>query len=349
VFLRERSIDMVNRVRIAFVGLGWWSNMLAEAAKRSKKIEIAACHSRSEDKMTTFTGKYGGVVKRTYEDVVIDDNIDAVVLTTPNSAHAPQAIEAARNGKHVFVEKPMGLSVGECKEMIAAARNAGIILAVGQNARRMARYRKAKELIDKGATGQVILAEANSSDDLGMRLTPKMWRWYRDESPGGPLMSFTVHHADNFNHLVGPIKRVTAFISKISGKAECDDVISAAVEFESGALGYLGGSFLTPDTNFLQIHGVEGVVLVEEEGGAYYQKKGTSNLVRQALPDADIQKRDSLAEEIDEFASCIQEGGKPEVTGEEGLAAVAVMEAIVKSAESGLPVEIKDLLEESIQ
>jgi predicted dehydrogenase len=71
--------------------------------------------------------------------------------------------------------------------------------------------------------------------------------------------------------------------------------------------------------------------------------------VRQALPDADIQKRDSLAEEIDEFASCIQEGGKPEVTGEEGLAAVAVMEAIVKSAESGLPVKIKDLLEESIQ
>lgn len=157
-------------------------------------------------------------------------------------------------------------------------------------------------------------------------------------------MSFTVHHADNLNHLVGPIRRVTSFISKMGGRAECDDVIAAAVEFESKALGYLGGSFLTPTRNFLQIHGVEGIVLVDEEGGAaYYQKKGTNHLVREQLPDAATQRRDSLAEEMDEFARCIQEGGRPEVAGEEGLAALAVMEAIVKSGESGLPIQIKDL------
>ena len=158
-------------------------------------------------------------------------------------------------------------------------------------------------------------------------------------------MSFTIHHADNFNYLVGPVKRVTAFISKICGKAEADDVISSAVEFESKALGYLGGSFLTPTRNFLQIHGTEGVVLVDEEGGAaYYQKKGTTTLERLPLPDADIQRQDSLEEEMDEFASCIQEGGKPEVTGEEGLAALAVIEAILRSAESGVPILVKDLV-----
>ena len=335
----------MSKVRVAFVGLGWWSDMLADAAKRSNRITVSACHSKSEGKMTAFAKKYGGVAIRTYEEVTNDESLDAVVLTTPNSLHAVQAIGAMKNGKHVFVEKPMALSVKDAKEMNETAKETGVILVVGQNARRMGRYRKARELIEKGAVGEVILAEANSSGDLGMRLSPEKWRWYREESPGGPLMSFTVHHADNFNYLVGPAKRVTAFISKMSGKAEADDVISAAVEFESKALGYLGGSFLTPTRNFLQIHGTEGVVMVDEEGGAaYYQKKDTRTLERLPLPDAETQQRDSLAEEIDEFASCIQEGGRPEVTGEEGLAALAIIEAILRSAESGLPIQVKDLV-----
>jgi len=338
---------MADRVTLAFIGLGWWSNMLADAAAKSKRIKIAACHSHSEVKMQAFVSRYGGMLKKTYEDVLGDSGIDAVVLTTPNSFHAPQAILAVENKKHVFVEKPMALSVADCQRMIAAARHRNVILAVGQNARRMARYRKVQELIENGAIGQIALAEANSSDDLGMRLSPQAWRRSSKESPGGPLTSFTVHHADNFNHLVGPVRRVSAFISKVGDKNETEDVISAAIEFENGALGYLGGSFVTPERNFLQIHGFEGIVLVDEGGGAYYRKKGTTELVRVFLSDPNSQREDSLAEEMDEFASCIQTNHRPEVAGQEGLAAVAVIEAILRSAESRLPVEIKTLMEHS--
>ena len=338
---------MADRITLAFIGLGWWANMLADAAAKSKRIKIVACHSHSEVKMQAFVSKHGGVLKKTYEDVLGDSGVDAVVLATPNSFHAPQAILATENKKHVFVEKPMALSVVDCERMIAAAKHQNVILAVGQNARRMARYRKVRELIENGAIGQVVLAEANSSDDLGMRLSPQAWRRSSKESPGGPLTSFTVHHADNFNHLVGPVRRVTALISKVWGKNETDDVISAAIEFENGALGYLGGSFITPERNFLQIHGLEGVVFVDEGGGAYYRKKGTTELVRVFLSDPDSQRGDSLAEEMDEFASCIQTGYRPEVGGEEGLAAVAVIEAMIRSAELRLPVETKTLMEQS--
>jgi len=229
--------------------------------------------------------------------------------------------------------------------MIAAAKGTKVILFVGHKDRRLARMRKAKELIDQGAVGEIILAEASHSNDTGMKLTPDRWRWYRKESPAGPLMAFTIHHADNLNHLVGPVKRVTAFMSKVCGKAETDDVISAALEFENRALGYLGGSFLTPYRKSVQIHGTEGTILMDREGGAgYYQKKGTQKLVRlEPLPDEKTQVRDSCIEEIDEFASCIQEGRRPETAGEEGLAAVAIIEAIIKSAETGVPVKIRDL------
>ena len=339
---------MGDRVKMAFIGLGRFAGSLAEAAKRSNRIEIAACHSRTEEKMAAFTGKYGGVAKKTYEDVMRDNGIDAVILSTPNSFHAPQTIEAARNGKHVYVEKPMALSVGDCRKMISAAKEAGVILEVGHKERKMVRIRKAKELIDRGAIGSILLVEASHSNDRATRYTSEMWQWYRKDNPGGVLCSHTVHDADNVNYLVGAVKRVTALISKVCGKLETDDVISAAVQFESGALGYFGGSCLTPHRKTLQINGIEGVILVEAEGGAvYYQKKGTRSLVRQpVLPeDGSMQLRDACAEELDEFACCIQEGGRPETAGEEGLAAWAVTEAIIRSAESGLPVEMKNLLQ----
>jgi predicted dehydrogenase len=113
---------MADRVRMAFVGLGRWAENLATAARKSERIEIAACHSRTEGKMEAFTKKFGCLSKKTYEEVIVDPSIDAVVLTTPNSLHAPQAIEAARSGKHIFVEKPMALSVADCKKMICEAK-----------------------------------------------------------------------------------------------------------------------------------------------------------------------------------------------------------------------------------
>jgi predicted dehydrogenase len=207
--------------------------------------------------------------------------------------------------------------------------------------------RKAKELIDMGAIGRVILVEATHSMDKAIKRTPEMWQWYRKEMPGGPLCSFTVHHADNFNYLVGPVKKVAAFTAKVCGKAEADDVASAIVEFENGALGYLGGNSLTPTRQFIQIQGLEGVVFVDREGGAaYYQKKGTTVLVKQQVSlDWETQSNMACEEEMDEFAACIQGCGKPETGGEEGMAAWAIMEAIIRSAESGgAPVEIKTLL-----
>jgi predicted dehydrogenase len=230
--------------------------------------------------------------------------------------------------------------------MIAAAKDSNVILMVGQNSRRMERYRKAKELIDKGMVGKIVLAEANSSGNLGLRLTPEIWRYYRKESPGGPLTTYTVHQTDNLHYLVGPIKRVTAFTAKLGGPAETEDVAAATVQFECGALGTIGGTFITPDRNYMQVHGTEGVILIDEDGGSVsYQKKGTENMVKYPTEDVDKQRLDSLKEEMNEFATSILENKEPETNGEVGLQAVAVIEAIHQSAESGKIVNIEDLFQ----
>ena len=330
---------MSDKVRMAFVGLGRWSDMLAAGASKSSRAEVVAGLSRSPEKMDAFAENFGGVPAKSWEAILADKNIDAVVLSTPNSLHKPQAIEAARAGKHIIVEKPMALSAADCREMIEAAKEAGVVLAVGQNSRRGPRYRKAEELIRSGAIGEVALVEANQTKPQSYRIEG-LWRNSRVESPGGPLASFTIHQVDAMNLLVGPVRRVSAFVSKLNGPGVPDDVMTAVLEFESGALGYLGGTMVTPDRNFFQAHGTEGVIYLDVDGGeCSLKRKDADAFERLPMPDAEEQLSISLAEQMDDFAGAILEGHESEVSGEVGMAAVAVMEAIVLSAEEGRPVE----------
>jgi UDP-N-acetyl-2-amino-2-deoxyglucuronate dehydrogenase len=337
---------MGEKVRMGFVGIGNWSMMLANAAQHSKRIEIAACYSRTISNMNAFTEKYGGIAAKTLDELLNDDNIQALILTVPHSQHSIQVIKALKNNKHVFVEKPMALTVEECKRMNEVAIKSGRLLAVGHNNRRMKIYRKAMELIKKGKLGNLILAEACTTSDLGDRLTPKNWRWYRKESPAGPFTAHTIHQVDNLNYLVGPIKSVMAFAGKKYGKSEMDDAIAAVLEFENGAIGYLGGAVVTPGRNLCQLYGTEGILSIDKiEGALQYLPKGEKTMKTIPIEEStEEQLLNSLAEEMDEFASAIQEDGNIETTGEIGMAGVAVMEACMKSFAARRPINIKDLL-----
>ena len=337
---------MAEKVRIGFIGIGWWSGMLADAAQKSNRIEIGACYSRSASKVDDFAGKYGGQGMKRFEELLDNENIDALVITVPNSQHSSRVIEALEKKKHVFVEKPMALSVEECRQMNEAAARSGCLLTVGHNNRRMMIYRKAKEIIQEGKIGDIVLAEACMTGDIGMGFTPDKWRWSRNESPAGPFAHFTIHEVDNLNYLVGPVKRVSAFPGRVWGKAESDDAVVAVLEFENRALGYLGGTVITPARDFCQLHGTEGVLLMDKnEGSLKFMKKGETEMTVIPLEeDAEEQRLNSIAEEMDAFAAAIQGVAPLEITGETGLAAVAVMEACLKSFESEGSIYIQDLL-----
>lgn len=337
---------MAEKVRMGFVGIGNWSKMLANAAQQSERIEIAACYSRNISNMDAFIAKYGGIAVKTFEELLNNDKIQALIVTVPHTLHSIQVIEALENNKHVFVEKPMALTVEECKRMNQAATEAGRLLAVGHNNRRLKIFRKAMELIKDGKIGSLILAEACTTSDLGTRLTPKNWRWYRKESPAGPFTAHTIHQVDNLNYLVGPIKSVMAFAGKKYGKSEMDDAIAAVLEFENGAIGYLGGAVITAERNLCQLYGTEGVLSIDKiEGALRYLPRGEKITIPIPIAEnTEDQLLNSLKEEIDEFASAIQGDGHIETTGEIGMNAVAVMEACMKSFVARRPIHIKDLL-----
>jgi predicted dehydrogenase len=248
---------------------------------------------------------------------------------TPNDLHAEQALACAERGRHVFVEKPIADTLEAAEQMRAALAAAGLVLAVGHGMRRLGAARRTKELLDDGALGTVVLAEANWS--LTSKPNPNAWRWYRERNCGGPVMQLGVHHADTLAYWLGPVARSFGTFGHLVTEAEADDVGVVGVEFESGARGVIASSYVSPPTYSLRLFGTEGVLEYEIDMSVWPQAEradaATTLVLRQAngAEQLDFPQRDPLAEELDEFARAVRGEATPETGAEEGIAALRVI------------------------
>jgi len=346
-----------DKVGMALIGVGSWSGVIADAVKRSKKAELVTCFSRSPERRKGCCEKYGCDEEKSYEDVLKRADVEGVLLTTPNAVHAGQAVLAAQHGKHVFVDKPIANTLADGKKMVQACRKESVVLLVGHDMRRLSGFRKMKELLDKGAIGKPVMAESNFSSNMGFELTPDKWRYYGDDTgcPAGALMTMGVHHADTLNHFLGPIQKVFAYFNKLYIPAQVEDVTMTIFQFESGVLGYLGSSYATPRTNWMNVYGTEAILLCSvslpnvpfDEYLKIWPIVDKYTLLqlfdkRKDKPEAiPLSIGDPILEEIDEFADCIRTGKKPETDGEGGLVALALIRAAIDAAHTGKPVNLK--------
>lgn len=325
---------MAEKVRLASVGLGWWGTTLAEAATRSEKAEIVSCFSRTESTRKAFSEKLGCRQAGSLEEILKAPEIQGIIAATPHSNHPEIIAQAASAGKHIFVEKPFTLTVAEGKKAIADAKNANVVLQVGHQRRKLGANRRIREMIDKGELGMLHLLEANISVPVPTR---PGWRNSREECPIGGLTGLGVHMIDTLHYFAGPMKRVFCFSKKIKGESNLDDISVVAMEFKSGPIGYLGFSLVLPKTHEVAAIGTEASAWSEEDGAKLYLQK-TTDQVRSAIP---VEAGDALAEEMAEFARCIQGKAEPETGGAEALAVVAVMEAIIESQKTGKAAEVQ--------
>ena len=324
-------------LRAASIGLGWWSDELAQAAQnRSEDLRVATCYSRSAEKRAAFAEKFGTGQHDSFDAVLADPDIDAVILTTPHSLHAEHVIQAAEAGKHVFVEKPFTLTAASGRAAAEACARAGVVLAVGQNRRFSAAAQALRGLMDEGAFGTLLHLEANFSAPGALGYTPERWRANRLESPGGALAGLAVHLIDLLCWLCGPARRISAQAKRRAVPVDIDDTTSALIDFESGATGYLGSLFACPSTSFLNVYGTAANAFAAVDGNELKVQ-----LPGQAPEPRPLEPVDTLKAELEEFARACAGGPAFRVRPEEAIHNVAVMEAIVASAAQGsAPVEI---------
>jgi predicted dehydrogenase len=347
-----------DRVKVALIGLGSWSGVIANAVMRSKKAKLVTCYTRKPEKREAFGKKYGCEYEKSFENVLKRDDVEGILLTTPNAIHAEYAVAAAQCGKHIFVDKPIANTLADGERMVEACQRARVVLLVGHDMRRLSGFRQVKQLMDKGVIGKPVMVESNFSARLGFELTPDKWRWYGNDAgcPAGSLMTMGVHHADTLRYYFGPIKKVFAFFNKLYTPAEVEDVTMATFQFASGVLGYLGSTYSSPRANWIYVYGTDAhlfcsVSLPNVPFDEYLQiwsvvdQYTTLTLLdkNQDKPETiPLPIGDPVLEEIDEFADCIRTGRKPETDGQGALAALALIRGAIDSARTGRPVDLKD-------
>jgi len=322
-------------VRAGFVGLGWWGQELAAAAGRTDgALSVAAGFSPDPIEARGFAARMGAARFDRYDALLGDAGIDAVVLATPHSLHAGQIVAAARAGKHVFVEKPLTLTVEDARRAIAACKDAGVTLAVGHNRRLLAQVEMLRGLLDQGVAGAVLMVEANYSTPEALRLPAGHWRRDPGECPGGAMTALGIHVIDWMHALFGRVASVQAHF--VRRATDLEDTATAMLLFESGMQATLTCLYAAPYTNRFAIHGSAARLSVEAAAAETETARPVLTVTRAdgKTDRLDVPWVDTLALQLRRWARACQGEGAPAVTGAEAACNVAVLEAIARSAAS---------------
>lgn len=214
-----------------------------------------------------------------YREICADPNIDALVIATPNFTHCEIAVAAAKAGKHIMCEKPLGLNAGEVKQMYDAAEKGGVVHMTAFTYRFAPSMRYLKHLVTSGALGQP--RHFRSQRFLDWPETSWAWRQYKSQAGAGDLFDMTIHRIDLAIDLMGPLRQICGAVARFAprcvtadGKpcapSDVDDWSALLGEFESGATGVWEGTTLAKGYDRGGF-GHEWAEINGSEGSAVYQ------------------------------------------------------------------------------
>src|SRR3954467_1342842 len=211
----------------AMIGLGWWGKELVRSARDSKLMRFTRGVTLEPETVRDFANEMNITIGTSYEEVLADKSIDAVVLATPHTRHRAQVEAAAAHGKHVFCEKPFALNRADAVVALAACRRAKVALGVGHNRRLWPSIVELKKLISSPEFGTVMHAEGNYSHDILANTPPENWRSQPQETKAGGMTGMGIHLLDAFGFLIGPMARVSALSTRRTLAFKSGDTTSA--------------------------------------------------------------------------------------------------------------------------
>jgi predicted dehydrogenase len=334
-------------VGIAMLGLGRWSKHLARAVARVASSKLVTCFTRTAEIRRQFALEFECEEATSLEAALTHPGVEAAIIAAPSGAHLELTLACAEHGVHVFVEKPMANSLEQARQMTAACQNKGLVLMVGHEMRRLGSSRAMKEALEAGRLGRVVNATAVLT--LAGTFQPDNWRCHRDSNPGAALMQLGIHQIETLQYLLGPVTAVQGFFAHLSAPADVDDTASAYLTFAGGSMASVAASYVSPSAYELHFFGdaanMNCIVDMRVWPDALQADPRTQlNLqTNQLLEPLAITAQDVLALQADEFARSVRGLAQPETGAQEGLAALAVVEAALLSFERGRPVDPRSL------
>jgi len=331
-------------LRIGLVGVGAAAQINhIPALKRLEGVEITALCDRDPEKAARVAQKFGiPRAHQRFDDLLADEEIDAVDLCTPNYLHSPMATAALEAGKHVLCERPLARSADEAAAMIKAARKAERVLMCAVQHRFRPDAMLLKKFVEKGDLGEIFFAKAGwlrqrtewDSDE---------WRRQKRESGGGVVLDLGFQMLDLSLWLMGSpkVESVTASLHR-QRKGEVEDSATAFLRLESGAtltLELTWGLLMEKDFAYVNLFGSGGAALLNPLR-IHKGMHGTLVNVTPTMETSRHQYKHSIDAQLAHFAEVLRKGVKPTGTAEEILPVMELMDAIYRSADQGEEVRL---------
>lgn len=334
------------------IGTGAISHKHAQAYKNIG-FQITVCTDIFEEAGRKFADQYGARFAKTYQEVCSDPEVDYVdVCTFPDFRMQPLEL-CARHKKHIQVQKPISTTLATARQMVETARKAGIVLGVVSQHRFDDSCLFLSRALPAGRLGKILQADCYV-------------KWYRSAQyysrpikgswaveGGGALINQAIHQVDVLRWLIGPVREVFgAWQLGALHKIESEDVVNAVFKYDNGATGILQAStaFWPGYSERVEIHGTKGTAVitgdklttwdVENDEG---EPAPVSRTEFSGASDPMAISTMPFERQFLDFAEAIRTGRKPLVAGEDGCAAMEMVDAIYRSCRDGQKVTLEPL------
>jgi UDP-N-acetyl-2-amino-2-deoxyglucuronate dehydrogenase len=335
---------MSTKIGIGIIGYGSISPFHVKSILELDNCELIAIQSSSEEKRRKISNELGILAFEDYKALISQDNIQLIIICTPSGFHLDLAIAAMDAGKHVVVEKPLEITVERCKKMISSSLKSGVSLSCIFQNRYGSDYLKVFEAIQSGELGKLLIGSASikwKRDQAYYDATS--WRGTIKGDGGAVLINQGIHTIDQLIHLMGKVKTVSGSIRTLTHDIEGEDVATATLEFENGALGIIEGStsMYKAFPEKIEIHGEKGSIILEGGKVIHWESEQRGKLIIE-VTNSKSGASDPLAidytlhkRQLNEIVTSIIRGDIPPVNGVEAMRSVSVIEGIYKSSSTG--------------
>lgn len=350
-------------LHVGLVGLGTMADRHIEAINQCSHLLLTALCSRDAQKLTEKANQLG-VPKRftSYDEMLLDGELDAVVIVTPTKLHAQMSIAALTAGKHVLCEKPPALCAEEAKRMLECAQKQGKQLLYGLLFRFSPKHQVANEFLQAGHCGEIYYARAGILRRSG---SPGGWFTNKEMAGGGPLMDVGPHIIDLAMHLMGDLTPQTVFARtfkktenlenvkehscyKSFGTAELyenntEDFALVVINFTNGACLAVETSFsahIKEDSFYLSLLGTKGGMSVDPDLEIYSTSNGYLTDIKPRIDCVAFDHQQAVNTQMNHFANLIRSNSQCNTSAEEGYKLMKIIDAAYASAKTGNVVQI---------
>lgn len=348
------------RLRVGIVGGGDIGLRNANSVKAAPAAEVAAVCDLNPDIRRDMARQFEVPAIAEYDALLAREDVHAVLLSLPHHLHAPMAIQAAQAGKHVLIEKPLGVNLDDATRIVTACQAAGVRLTVNFSFRYQPAIQFARQLIEDGILGDVCGMQISFYHFKGARywaggFTARAsgdWRASKAQAGGGLLILTVCHEIDYARYCTGlQVNRVFSEYGTFASPVEVEDSIVVTLRHDNGAIGSITASshWRAAPLDEVRIWGTHGALRLESSRTLSFWSERRWQMLAAGREYRlnHFPQIDYTAQWIDRFAQAVARDEPHEITGLDGWMNNAVIEAAYRSRDLGKPVEVKPFPGES--